>query len=756
MRKLLHLNAIIILLFAVFISAAGQYTGTNPDVAVSKKAFASDSVIGFEPAKAVDGLPGTYSAIPNGPPSWYLIDLGSFHYIDGYGMDLPSSTELPLAYTLQGSADGTEWFVLGTGASIAGGIVGYDLLNPDVYRYVRLDITAKNALASITEFFVYGYEILPPSAPLALAATNYTSSGFTANWGPISSATGYSLEVATDIDFNSIVTGYDDLIVGYTFSLEVVGLSHATTYYYRIKAFNEAGTSGGSNKISVITLNQSQTITFGALPAKMYGDATFDLTATASSGLTVTYASSDESVATVIGSTVTVVGVGITDITATQAGDAEYEAAVPVVQDLEVTTKALTVSGVNAADKVYDGLDEAVLSGGTLVGIVGADDVVLADATSGTFAQTTVGTGIVIATAMTLSGVDAGNYLIVQPTDVTAAITVKELTVTGTAADDKIYDGTTDALVSGGSLVGVIGADVVTLASATHGVFAQSDVGTAIGVTTSMTLSGVDASNYSIVQPTGVTAAITAKNLTVTPDGKSREACAPNPVFTVTYLGFVGAEDATVLISEPVATSAADATSTPGDYDITASGGDGGNYNLVFAIGILSITADITDPVLSVQNITIQLDDTGNASITPADVVSRAVDDCGVIDTTLSQSAFTTDNVGEVVVDVTVTDAAGNSTTEYSVVTVENPSGLVDRSELRANIYPNPTNGKVELELNTPADWLKVMDMTGKTVVTRSNLKSRESIDLSGYSNGIYIFQLQIGEEFMHIKVIKK
>src|SRR5260221_6535966 len=68
-----------------------------------------------------------------------------------------------------------------------------------------------------------------------------------------------------------------------------------------------------------------QTIdSFNPFSQKTYGDAAFSLSATASSGLPVTYNSSTPSVATVSGNTITIVGYGTTTITATQAGDSYY------------------------------------------------------------------------------------------------------------------------------------------------------------------------------------------------------------------------------------------------------------------------------------------------------------------------------------------------------------------------------------------------------------------------------------------------
>ncbi len=88
-----------------------------------------------------------------------------------------------------------------------------------------------------------------------------------------------------------------------------------------------------------------QTISFGALSAVTYGDAAFNLTATASSGLPVSYSSSNTAVATVDASgVVTIIGAGSTTITAMQGGDASYNAAPQVSQVLTVNCAASSAS----------------------------------------------------------------------------------------------------------------------------------------------------------------------------------------------------------------------------------------------------------------------------------------------------------------------------------------------------------------------------------------------------------------------------
>ncbi|MFZ9874410.1 MAG: autotransporter-associated beta strand repeat-containing protein [Candidatus Methylacidiphilales bacterium] len=96
----------------------------------------------------------------------------------------------------------------------------------------------------------------------------------------------------------------------------------------------------GTLSFAPAVVKSNQTITFGPLLNKQVGDAPFLLTATASSGLTVSYSSANPAVATIAGSTVTIVGVGSTVITASQAGDSAYNAAANVTQTLTVTAAA--------------------------------------------------------------------------------------------------------------------------------------------------------------------------------------------------------------------------------------------------------------------------------------------------------------------------------------------------------------------------------------------------------------------------------
>ncbi len=93
-----------------------------------------------------------------------------------------------------------------------------------------------------------------PLAPNATPARFVSETGFTAEWSRVTHATGYYIDVATDSAFTSFVSGYQNLDVGTPTSVAVTGLTVDTTYYYRVRAYNSAGTSANSNTITVTVL----------------------------------------------------------------------------------------------------------------------------------------------------------------------------------------------------------------------------------------------------------------------------------------------------------------------------------------------------------------------------------------------------------------------------------------------------------------------------------------------------------------------
>ncbi len=97
------------------------------------------------------------------------------------------------------------------------------------------------------------------------------------------------------------------------------------------------GVSGSLTASAALTLvvMGTQTITFPAITAQTAG-TTAALGATASSGLTVTYASTTPAVCTVSGSTANLLAAGTCSITASQAGNTYYPAAAAVSQSFSV------------------------------------------------------------------------------------------------------------------------------------------------------------------------------------------------------------------------------------------------------------------------------------------------------------------------------------------------------------------------------------------------------------------------------------
>ena len=105
-----------------------------------------------------------------------------------------------------------------------------------------------------------------------------------------------------------------------------------------------AGTKTGRFILKVSYAKAAQSITFSGLPVKTYGDADFSAVASVNSGLPLTFASDNTSVASIVNGMIHITGAGTAGITASQAGDIDYNPAVAVTQTLTVNKADQTIS----------------------------------------------------------------------------------------------------------------------------------------------------------------------------------------------------------------------------------------------------------------------------------------------------------------------------------------------------------------------------------------------------------------------------
>ena len=165
---------------------------------------------------------------------------------------------------------------------------------------------------------------------------------------PLSASGGASGNIVTFKSSNASVA----TVSGNTVTIVGGGTTTITASQAGTGAYNAA--KDVSQQLIVLG-KSNQVIQFNPLPAKNYGDASFQLSATGgASGNVITYVSSNLNVATVSGNTVTIVGAGSTTITASQAGNANFNAAPDVPQPFFVNGSLSQIITFNAlADRTF-------------------------------------------------------------------------------------------------------------------------------------------------------------------------------------------------------------------------------------------------------------------------------------------------------------------------------------------------------------------------------------------------------------------
>ncbi|KQQ33300.1 hypothetical protein ASF61_09395 [Duganella sp. Leaf126] len=263
-----------------------------------------------------------------------------------------------------------------------------------------------------------------------------------------------------------------------------------------------------------------------------------------------------------------------------------YVLSQPVGLSATIAKADLVVANLAAANKTYDGTTSATLSGTAMVTPLGSDAVALTGSGSASFASKNAGANQqVTVTGYTLAGADAGNYNLVQPTGLTATVSKANLVVTGVTAASRAYDATTVATLNGTATVAALGGDLVSVGGTGTGAFADPNAGAGKAVAVSgYTLAGLDAGNYNLVQPSGLSATISQATLSLV-GSKIYDGTTSVAGSTLTAVGVggqtfavTGAGDVSNLVSRNVQGGAALASTTGLTLGASSNGGLASNY----------------------------------------------------------------------------------------------------------------------------------------------------------------------------------
>jgi len=544
-----------------------------------------------------------------------------------------ASSGLPVSYTVSGPATLSGNVLTLTGAGTVevvanqSGNVAFSAANPVTQSFS----VAKKPLAVTAANAARAYGVANPAFTAALAGfvngdTFAVVSGtpaFTTSATTASVPGGYPITVAigtlnaANYSFDTFVPGtltvtkatatvtlaslahtYDGTPKAATATTEPAGLTVNVTYApgtplnagsYTVTATivdnrYEGGTTG-----TLVVSKAAQVITFAAPPSSvpLKDLTTVALTATSSSGLSVTLTLDAGSAATLVGSpgNYALTGLGAASpvtLRANQPGNENYLPATEVVRALDVTRNNQAITFAALADKVFG--DAAIALAAT------------ADSSLPVSFSLVSGPATLVGNVLSFTGAgevrvrasQPGNASFNAAADVDRTFTVAKapqvitfasLSARTYGASSVTLSATADSglpvsfsIVSGPA---ILSGNVLTITGAGNVVVQASQGGNA---------------NYLAATAVQRTLVVGKKLLTVTATDATRRVGAANPTFTFTATGYVGTDTSGVLDTPPTVTTTATATSAAGEYPLTAAGGADDSYEFTYVVGKLGVT----------------------------------------------------------------------------------------------------------------------------------------------------------------------
>gem|GEM_PF-1699112 len=577
--------------------------------------------------------------------------------------------------------DGTT--VLGTAVATGGNwSITSSTLSEGTHSLTAKATDAAGNVGPASAALVITIDVTAPAAPTGLTAAfgnqqnvlNWTANGET-------DIASYKVYGGTSANPTTLLGTVPAPAITYTHT----GLTNGTTYYYRIAAVDQAGNESAKSAEDSAVPKAPQVITFGALPAKVYGDADFAPGATSTNNsIAITYSSSNESVATIVAGKIHIVGAGTTTITASQAGNTSFTPAPDVPQTLTVNPKALTVTAKDRS-KTYGSTLTLGTTEFTTDGLVNGNTVTSVTLTSaGAAATATVDTYDIEATAA--QGTGLSNYTISYVKG-TLTVNPKALTVTANNRS-KTYGstltlGTTEFTASG--LVNGNTVTSVTLTSA--GAAATATVGTYdIEATAAQ---GTGLSNYTISYVNG-TLTVNPKALTVTANDRSKTYGSTLTLGTTEFTAS-GLVNGNTVTSVTLTSAGAAATATVDTYDIEATAAQGtglSNYTISYVKGTLTVTP---------KALTITADDRSKTYGSTLTLGTTEFTTDGLVNgNTVTSVTLTSDGAAATAIvgtyDITATAAQGTGLSNYTISYVKgtltvSPKALTITANDRSKTY---------------------------------------------------------------------
>lgn len=354
-----------------------------------------------------------------------------------------------------------------------------------------------------------------------------------------------------------------------------------------------------------------QTLSFTALANHTYGDGPVMLSATASSGLTATFASVTGP-ASLKGNVLTILGVGTVSVTAYQFGDSTYAAATPVTQSFSVAPATLTVTADDQTRAV--GAANPSLTYSVMGFVAGDTAAVLSGAPALSTAATTASPAGSYPIAIAQNTLQAANYTF-RLVPGTLKVSGLPQTITFGALAGATY-GAAPIPLTATSSSGL----PVTYTASGPGSISGSTLSIQGTGTITVTASQAGNSTYAAATPVSQKLSVSPATLTVTANSVSRVINQPNPTFTASITGLVNGDGSSVLSGTPALSTTATQQSPLGSYPIHVAQGTlaAANYLFAFADGVLTVVPPPPDFTLgtNLTSLTLNRGTTGIVTVT--------------------------------------------------------------------------------------------------------------------------------------------